>query len=52
MRRIQIYLDEGRYHWLEISDPLIQYLLEEPATQAAGGTDGSSVQTLDRDIYG
>jgi hypothetical protein len=30
-------------------DPLIRYLLEEPTTE---GTDGSTVQTLDRDIYG
>jgi hypothetical protein len=33
----------------QVRDPLIRYLLEEPATE---GTDSSSVQTLDRDIYG
>lgn len=30
-------------------DPLIRYLLEEPPGE---GADGSTVQTLDRDIYG
>ncbi len=33
-------------------DPLIRYLLEEPAAAGAEGADGSSVQTLDQDIYG
>jgi hypothetical protein len=33
-------------------DPLIRYLLEEPAAEAAEGVDDSTVQTLDQDIYG
>jgi hypothetical protein len=33
----------------QAGDPLIRYLLEEPAAEGVGG---SSVQTLDRDIYG
>jgi hypothetical protein len=32
-----------------VRDPLIRYLLEEPAAE---GADGSTVATLDRDIYG
>jgi hypothetical protein len=30
-------------------DPLIRYLLDEPSTEGAGE---SSVETLDRDLYG
>jgi hypothetical protein len=33
-------------------DLLIRYLLEEPAAETAEGAGGSSVQTLDQDIYG
>lgn len=36
----------------QVRDPLIRYLLEEPAAAGAEGAGGgSSVQTLDQDIY-
>ncbi len=33
----------------QVRDPLIRYLIEEPPAE---GTAGSTVQTLDQDIYG
>lgn len=43
-------IDAARSHRSsQASDPFIRYLLEEPAAEGVGG---SSVQTLDRDIYG
>lgn len=43
-------IDAARSHRpSQVRDPLIRYLLEEPA---AAGANDSTVQTLDQDIYG
>ncbi len=36
----------------QVRDPLIRHLLEEPAAAEVEGAGGTSVQTLDQDIYG